>query len=224
MKQYLYPAILGLVLASCSSQDAPNPTETDANGNRYMAINIVATASRADTYDDGEAEESQVLDESYVEFFFFDNDGNAFDVSTTSGSSTNIVKGTSIKDVTEQGHTNGGNITSKKLVVVLSSRQDGTVPSQVVAVLNNTGTSSTGMVSLASLKAQTVDACKKSVSVDSDSKTIFMMSNSVYNDGTNDIYATTIDPSNITTSADAAANNPVNIYVERLAAKISYET
>lgn len=225
MKHFLYPAILGLVLASCSSQDAPNPTpDTDANGNRYMAINIVATSSRAETYDDGEADESQVLDESYVEFLFFDNDGNAFDVSTTSGSSTNIVKGTSIKDVTEEDHANATNITAKKLVVVLSSRQDGTVPSQVVAVLNNTGEALSGMVSLADLKAKTVEACSKSVTVDKADKTIFMMSNSVYNNGTSDVYATPIEPGNITTTADAAAKNPVNIYVERLAAKISYGT
>jgi hypothetical protein len=231
MKKFFIPAAMGLLLASCASDEPGLTNDTDKtglDGDHYMAINIVAnSASRADdpTYADGDADEYLVVDQNAVTFYFFDKDGAAFAVSGSGSDATNIIQGESISDVAVSDHKDGDNITSKKLLVVLKSRTDGTVPSQVVAVLNkptDAYTDASKLVDLATLKAQVTAKYSSSATVESASHTLFMMTNSIYKDDDgNEVYATPIKPENITTSSDAAAEAPVEIYVERTVAKVS---
>jgi hypothetical protein len=233
MKKFFIPAAFGLLLASCASDEAPisnNDTDkTGIDGDHYMAINIVANAaSRADeqtSYADGDEDEYLVVDKTAVTFYFFDKEGKAFAVSGSGDDATNIIQGESITNVAIDNHKDGDNITSKKLLVVLKSRTDGTVPSQVVAVLNkptDAYTDATKLVDLATLKTQVATKFNSTTTVDGTNHTIFMMTNSVYQDASgNDVYATEILPENITTSSDAAAASPVDIYVERVVAKVN---
>ena len=71
------------------------------------------------------------------------------------------------------------------------------------------------MTKLSDLQAKVEDYCTGKTE---DGK--FVMSNSVYYDGDNLIVATPVKAENVKKSASEALNNPVDIYVERVVAKV----
>jgi hypothetical protein len=158
--------------------------------------------------------------------------------------------GTTTYDYTLQDSIGSDTSSSKSSILIVLEKKSGDTPSQVVAVVNNTNGTTFNKLDLSVLRtklveaktlnditltegtASTVTSCAGSLYTDNTShyeKNVteattkyFTMSNSAYQDASGDcIYATTILPENIKTSATAAAGSPVNIYVERLVAKVT---
>jgi hypothetical protein len=214
----------------------PEPNQpTSSDGNRYMAINIVSnTVSRADegdatdatggtdatetttsgttsNYSHGNEDEYAVIDAASVIFYFYDEDGEPFAVD----GDNNYVTGASIKDI--EGQTE--NVSSSKLLVVLSSKK-GDTPASVVAVVNKDYTESGTAVTLAEVKAKTAAFAGKNAKDGSN----FVMASSAYQDANGTvIYAAPIPANSLALTADLAEKNPVNIHVERVVAKTSIE-
>ena len=223
MKKYLFFALALLGMASCAKDDLGNGNKPNHNGEveeSYIAINLMAA-------DSGTRGTSTTGDESYEEgtdaerevktayFFFFDENGEPFTVNTTNTPAT--APGTeknhlalSISDTSTSGMPNVSDI--KEAVLVLSTYK-GEYPSKIVAIVNWTPTEN---------KSYTLDELHGVLanSLGNDT-TGYVMSNSVYMDGTGAmIDATPLTADNIKSTDTEAINNPINIYVERTAAKI----
>lgn len=230
MKKYLFIALAAFGLAACAKDDISGGNGPSHNGEveeSYIAINLAASdITRANettpSFQDGEAAERAV---SHVDFFFFDGAGNPFPVKvndpndgTTSepGGSINHLRAVNIEFTKDTA--TGDDISDSSNAVLLLRTYKGEYPSQIVAVLNWSPDNTTAY-SLENLKeaVNIQGTFKNSENVDTD---YFVMSNAVYAQGTTPVYATPLTMENIKTSEIDAKNAPVNIYVERVAAKV----
>lgn len=231
MKKYLFFALALLGMASCAKDDLGNGNKPNHNGEveeSYIAINLAASdITRANdttpSFQDGEQAERAV---SHVDFFFFDGAGNAFPVkvndpndgtTTEPGGNVNHLRAVNIS-FTEDNTTANDDISDSSNAVLLLRTYKGQYPSQIVAVLNWSPADNKAY-SLSELH-QAVDiqgTFKNSGNVDTN---YFVMSNAVYAQGTTPVYATPLTMENIKTSSEDAMDAPVNIYVERVAAKV----
>lgn len=174
----------------------------------YLSVNVKSTESltRADeVYEDGTADEKSV---SSAHFFFFDAAGAPVSVSGDKNYIANTIS------VTDEGKSN--TIESVGQVLVLDKTQ-GPVVSQLVVVLNWAYKGES--MNLSALKSQLV--------AESDLKgdNGFVMSNSVWMNSDNSVHDTAlITSANLAESKEAADENPVTVYVERLAARVKVNT
>ena len=216
MKKYLFIALAALGFAACAEKlddnNAPHGGEMEES---YIAINLLSadvdTRAAEDTYgyEDGTAAERAV---KTAYFFFFDENGNPFNVTgapaTAPGGGKNHLSLT-IGETTEKVNPN---ISDIKAAVLVLSTYKGVYPSQIVAVLNWTPTANT--YTLQDLHA----VVENSIGNDTNG---YVMSNSVYMDGAGKMVDTApLTAANIKTSADDAKAAPIDIYVERTAAKV----
>lgn len=220
LSKYLVGTLACALMAACSNEENPavdNGTQGQ-EGSSYMAVNLVMSAetgSRAVTdggYENGTEDEGAVKIASSV-FLFYDAAGNYL----TKG---NIVADAN-NDATSDGFLKLINSESNELesksnaVIVLGPTAS--QPTQVLAVLNG-GNSELAGLSLSQAIEQTTQS---GLGTDKGS---FLMTNSSYISGSNIITATTIDPAtNLKeTPEEAKADGaPVDIYVERVAAKLT---
>lgn len=196
-------------MLACTNEDnmtGENNGQGEGTEVSYLAVNIMNAGgpmTRADDYVDGSDAENQV---TKVRFYFFDNNGNAC---TVSGASNNF------KDVTPTMNSEdpaNDNIEEISDVVLVLDNVKGTIPYSMVAIVNPP-TTLTGNKTLNELKT----------AADYSSFTTagnFVMSNSVYADGGNKICETIIGPY-LQKTQDAAKDAPVNVYVERVLAKVT---
>lgn len=217
MKKYLFIALAALGFAACADKmdDVKSPAHNGEVEEAYIAINLMAADvdSRAAEdefgYEDGTPAE-RVINSAY--FFFFDENGSPFNIlgapGTAPGGSKNHMQLT-IGEYTGKDDPNVSDI--RKAILVLSTYK-GIYPSQVVAVLN--WTPSDRAYTLQELQEEVVD---NSLGNDTNG---YVMSNSVYSNGTKIMAATPIAEENIKTSETDAIDAPVDIYVERTAAKV----
>lgn len=235
MKKLLFTGLIGLLLASCSSNDVVNPdnNKTNTGEQKYLAFSIVSNnlTSRGDDDATTTTEPTAVYDagdeylnvkDGAVAFFFFNADGSAFAIDGTK----NYKTGTGINTWSD-----GTNSKVSNYVVTLESMK-GDTPTHVIAVLNSTVTFDADSYSLDDLKAIVLDnvATEASENVEAKAATpgytetdgtkYFVMSNSVY-DNNGDIVATPIEALNFGKTADEAKDNPVTIYVERVVGKVT---
>lgn len=222
MKKYLFIALAALGFAACADKidDVKSPAHNGELEESYIAINLMAADvdSRAVTDDIGNADEygyelgteaERKINSAY--FFFFDENGNPFNVNgapaTAPGGNKNHMALT-ISEATTSGMPNVSDI--KEAVLVLKTYK-GVYPSKIVAVLNWTPADRT--YSLAELH--------EVMATLGNNDNGYVMTNSVYMDGAGKVVdATPLTAANIKTSADAAIAAPVEIYVERIAAKV----
>ena len=223
MKKYLLVVLAALGFAACTEDNGG--TNFPQNGEleeSYIAINLMSTDidTRATTpdnvYEYGTDAERKI---NTAFFFFFDESGEPFSVNApTNGGATapGIVQGKNhlqltIEDSIRNVNSNISDI--KKAVLVLNTYK-GIYPSKIVAVLNWTPED----------KAYSLSDLHNEVKEGSlgNSDDGFVMSNSVYKDGAGNIMvdATPITLANIKTTAAAAMDAPIDIYVERTAAKV----
>lgn len=222
-KSFYLVTALALALASCSSDD---PISGDDNFNgpvetSYLTVNISAAGTsitRAEPsdgeskdYEDGVGNENTV---SSVRFYFFDAFGNSVKVKNSNGTLQNYMDLEDPKTEDNSDDTNNiEKIVSKTLII--NTEAGDKKPASVVAILNPT--SDVKNANITSIETLNNVLAKFSIT---DNTTPFVMSNSVYADDTNKIEAVAIPENKLCTTEEAAMDNPVDIYVERVNAKV----
>ena len=226
MKKYLLIALAAFGFAACADNiDGPNaPIHNGELEESYIAINLMAADNdtRADFYPDAEDYVEGTTEERAVKtayFFFFDANGNPFNVTAHTDGGANAPGGTKnhLSLAVSANSTSGmENVSDIKNAVLVLNTYKGVYPSQIVAVINWVPTENTY-----SLEALHNNLTALVGVEDDDAKGGYVMSNSVYMDkADNMIDAVPLTAANIKTTAEKATENPINIYVERIAAKV----
>ena len=221
MKKYLFIALALLGMASCAKDDLNGGNKPQHNGEveeSYIAINLMAADSgtRAQSgesdYEEG-TDAERVVKTAY--FFFFDAQGNPFYVNNANSSATQ--PGTTEQtnhlklSISEASTPAMPNVSDIKEAVLILETYKGVYPSQIVAVINWVPTE----------KTYTLGDLHEALVGLRGTENGFVMSNSVYMDGAGKIVdAVPLTAANIKTTADKAKEAPVEIYVERVAAKV----
>lgn len=224
MKKYLFIALAALGFAACAEKGEQNaPVHTGELEKSYVAITLATSdmGTRAEDeldkkFEDGTVAESAV--QSAHVFFF--RDGEAFPVSFSNGSTVEDPQGKNHLSLTltmndEGDATNSVSDYSNEILVIEKYR--GEYPNQVVAVLNWTPTQDNYDIA---------DLQKELLNIQNDEK-YFVMCNAVFADDATPrktIIATPITEANIGTENDLNNLEAVQIYVERLAAKVVFTT
>lgn len=215
---------LMLTVASCSSEDVAGGDSQNGKGaTSYLAVNIEnvgsAPASRAydqgnGTYEDGTDAESKI---NKVRFYFFNGDGTPYLLVNNDANKqpVNFLDQDVIeKDGEDHDHTAE---TKTKAMLVLNGETKA-VPASVIAVINPDALDNTtlhsGTMTLSELRTSATG------SKFYDTTNGFVMSNSVYESAGQDVCSTPV-ANNVFASSDAALKKPVDIYVERVNAKVN---
>lgn len=214
---------LMLTVASCSSEDVAGGDAQNGKGaTSYLAVNIEnvgsAPASRSyqqgdGTYEDGVGAESKI---NNVRFYFFNGDGTPYLLVNKNSEKqpVNFLDQTVETDGNDHDHTAE---TKTKAVLVLNGETKA-VPASVIAVINpevlDNTTLQSGTMTLSELRTSATG------SKFYDKTNGFVMSNSVYESAGQDVCSTPVANSVFATSEDAM-KNPVDIYVERVNAKVN---
>ena len=226
MYKFFSLALVALALGACSSTDDVdnNPNGGKPGEDRYLAVNLQNVGSTPNSraangsYEDGTEEESKI---SKVRFYFFNADGSPYllnNSTNTSGEHVNWLEpandyntGTGDAD-----HT----IEQISKTVLLINGQTSAAPSSVIAVVNpQTMTAlGDGQHELEEVKTKITDT--KFVANDNGSLSNFVMSNSVYVNANEAVCAAQVS-GHVTTTAEAAQKDPLDIYVERVVAKVT---
>lgn len=217
MKKLFFAALALAAMVGCNdsfNEIEKTPTSGDS---ALLKVNIksagdLTRAGVPSDYKDGSDAENAV---EKVDFYFFDAQGSAYAVNGVAGGDNFITYKPNF--AAENDKTYIEEISDVVLVIKGAKQQ---LPTQVVAIVN-------GPVATTKNKAQ-LEAEVLTSLYDKDGN--FVMSNSVYMDGTVKITATQILPENIftTTVGDVEAPgtlelegvNPIDIYVERVAAAV----
>ncbi|WP_288055526.1 hypothetical protein [Xylanibacter rodentium] len=223
--KFLFGAFCAVgMMASCSSSDdvVGDGTTPDVTGqNLYLSVNVMSanegTRATEAGDPDGAGYEKGTAYENNVEratFYFFDKDGNAANVvkqadgtfvnyyaSPVTGTTDEMPNVEKILDAT----------------VVINTANGDQIPDKIVAVLNmeETVNSSKSLAELEQIVAdyRLIDMLKN-----------FVMSSSVYSKDGQKMMAVDNIQSAFKTSETAAKDAPVDIYVERVLAKVSMGT
>ncbi|MGO5088519.1 Mfa1 family fimbria major subunit [Segatella copri] len=215
---------LMLTVASCSSEDVAGGDAQNGKGTTsFLAVNIEnvgsAPASRAYTqgtgsYEDGTTEESII---NKVRFYFFNGDGTPYllvNNDATQQTSVNYLEQTVETDGNDYDHT--AEIKTKAVLVLKGETK--AVPASVIAVINpaalDNSTLHSGTMTLSELRTSATG------SKFNDKIEGFVMSNSVYESAGQDVCSTPVANS-VFDTADKALSKPVDIYVERVNAKVN---
>ena len=227
----LFPlACAALMMSACSSDDASNGGSTGVNDPQYLAVNIVnvgATPSRASgDYENGSADENKI---NKVRFYFFNGDGTPYLIKATGTEVTgaenvNWLEATPGEDTTTPGtSTSVEKITNAVLVI---NGVQSAAPAAIVAVVNPetietvdpTVLQNKGSMRLTQLRENAVGSTF--YKTDAGKVSDFVMSNSVFVNGGSDVCASLV-AGHVATSEVDAKKNPVDLYVERVAAKVT---
>ena len=207
-----------VLLASCAAilDDDKTPVHSGEVETSYIAINLMATDpdTRAEgaTYQEGLEAERAVK----TAYFFFFRNGLPFPVTVSNGAVEAPGTGANHLSATLTGDDkNMQNVSDVKDAVLLLKNYKGQYPDQIIAVLNWVPDHD---------KSYTMDDLKAVVNIQNtrDSQKYFVMSNAVFADGAGQaVTATPLTLANIYTTEKDATDHPVNIYVERIAAKVT---
>ena len=226
----LFPlACAALMMSACGSDnDIEGGATKPGSDPQYLAVNIVnvgTTPTRAgEDYVNGTDEENKI---NKVRFYFFNGDGSPYLIKATGtevtgGDNINWLEATPGDATTTSGSsTSVEKITNAVLVI---NGVQSAAPSAIVAVVNpetvdaatlNNG----GQMRLSELRKNAVGS--KFYNTDASGKvTDFLMSNSVYVNAGTDVCASLV-AGHVKTSEADAKTNPVDLYVERVAAKVT---
>lgn len=225
-KLFILAMAFGLAACSTDKTEMPEVGSGDVETN-YLTVNLVATPStRAENtgdpdnakYEDGSPEENGV---NAIRFYFFDGTGD-------SANSVNVKMDAQTKQqvsyldwTTEDIKTGNGTAPNVEKIIaadlVINTKEGDGIPSAIIAVLNPTAQLKAAEIKkISDLNAQT-EAYATTGAANS-----FVMSNSVYANGTTKMEAVDVS-ANLRSSADAAKAAPAIIYVERVVAKTTLE-
>lgn len=197
-----------LALVGCSSEEDIAPGTGNGNNGepQFLTVSVNATsiltrdATLEGEYEEGVGKENAV---SKVRFYFFDAEGEAAQVKGESG-------GTYF-DVSDMSGTENNMPNVEKILtatLVIQTPQKDKVPTSIVAVVNPAATLE---------KVGSISELNK-VIADHSNTELFIMSNSVYANGTAKMEAVNV-AGHLYSTAEAAKANPVIIHVERVLAK-----
>ena len=219
---------LMLTVASCSSEDvAGGDSQNDKGATSFLAVNIEnvgsAPASRSSyeqnkgTYEDGTADESKITN---VRFYFFNGDGTPYLLANKNSDNDSEKQPVNYleKEVKTDGADHDHTAETKTQAVLVLEGETKAVPASVIAVINP------GVLDNTTLKSGTMTLSELRTSATGsnfyDKTNGFVMSNSVYESAGQDVCSTPVANSVFATSEDAM-KNPVDIYVERVNAKVN---
>ena len=212
LSRFLVGTLACTLFAACSNEENSAINSGQEEGQlSYVAVNIVnanPTGSRVEggEYENGEGPENAI---TKARFYLFDALGNPYTVTTNEA--PEAVAATNYVDITtlENQGKDEPNVESIKKGVLVFKGTTTELPTSIVAVLNPPATL-TGSKSLSDLQTAIADYS---------STTSFVMSNSVYASEGIKVVATDIVGKVAQSQPDAEAN-PVDIYVERVLAKV----
>lgn len=217
---------LMLTVASCSSEDVAGGDAQNGKGTTsFLAVNIEnvgsAPASRSynqgnGTYEDGSGAESKI---NNVRFYFFNGDGTPYLLVNDDPEKTPVnflERELGTDDMNGNDHDHTAEIKTKAMLVLKGETK--AVPASVIAVINpaalDNSTLHSGTMTLSELRTSATG------SKFNDKTEGFVMSNSVYESAGQDVCSTPVANS-VFDTADKALSKPVDIYVERVNAKVN---
>lgn len=210
---------LMMTVMSCSSSDDLNGGGADANDKSYLAIRInnvgSVAGSRATTaeYENGTADENHI---ESVRFYFFNSDGTPY-ILKKDGQSTgkNWLEKNSDLNTENKQNPNVSMISNPLLVI---EGNTGASPAVMIAVINPNSLDGDKLGD----GAKTLDDVKRTSIFSQFYATgnkDFVMSNSVYVANGVEKCASIVTGF-VATTPDAAKSKPVDLYVERVVAKV----
>lgn len=240
MNKFFMGIMGALALTACTSEEVipdQKPGGSVDKDARFMSISIRNSNSgtraggdqNGDLYEEGLDPENKVND---IRFYFFDEDGKPFPVSQT-GSLNYIDVESSKISVGEDVNSGMPNVekTLNAVLVLTGNEVDFSRLKSMVAVVNHSVanlTNNSSSLSLSELQAEIHDygtRYQQPFKIPAKDETsdipLMLMTSSVF--GTSDEFAgceVYINPSKLKTDSDEALNDPVDIYVERVLAKV----
>ena len=216
MKKSLFAMFMaGCLLASCNN-DEPNPNAgTGELETSYIAVSVnsanASTRAKDGGYAEGNDSEQKV---TTAHFFFFDASGNPFTLNQESLVGGSDKANYVVKTIEDAGNKLPNVETITNVVLTIQNLQ-GEYPAQMLVVLNWDYAGEA--ISLTNLRNTLADYAAAVENTKG-----FLMSNSAYVKGTNTVItATPITIENIASSESAAMAAPVQVFVERVAAKVT---
>lgn len=227
----LFPLVCAaLMMSACGSDnDIEGGATKPGSDPQYLAVNIVnvgTTPTRAGEYENGTTDESTI---NKVRFYFFNNDGTpylikAHGVTGVSGADNVNWLEASPNDDTETSGTPSHVEKITQSVLVINGVQ-AAAPASIVAVVNPQTVDATvlnnnGVMRLSQLRSTAVGNKFYNKDASTGKVSDFVMSNSVYINAGEDVCSSLV-AGHLTTSEKTAMENPVDLYVERVVAKVT---
>lgn len=230
----LFPfACVALMMSACASDKEEIGGGTKHGSDpQYLAVNIVnvgaTPTTRAANYEDGTEAESKI---NKVRFYFFNGDGSPYLIKNpgvegvTGGDSKNWLEASPSDDTSTSG--TPSQIEKITQTVLVINGVQSAAPAAIVAVVNPGTVEATTLqnekggdvMRLSELRYSAVGS--QFYKKDAKGKVSdFVMSNSVYVNAGEDVCASLV-AGHVTTSAETAKAKPVDIYVERVVAKVT---
>ena len=198
------------LFAACANDETPGGnTLPQGNGEQaFIAVRLAAPNAMTRMFQDGKDEENAVTN---ARFYFFDNSGNAVTVGKAGETEINYYDVTSPSFSASNPAGDNVEETTTNAIVVLEKK---TVwPTQMVVVLNPPSTLDNASKSLTDLRGIAAGYAGETSGT-------FVMSNSVYIDGANGKVDAVNVEDHITNNLEAAKDNAVTVYVERVLARV----
>ena len=233
-KLFIAALALGAMVACNNGMEEVATTPATGNEVALVSVSLKAagdmTRAAVGEYEDGESDERVI---NNATFYFFDEDGAAYPVKE--GTNAVTVTATDLTNDTDAENAEDGIEAYSNVILAIKQHMD-TPPAQIVALINVNNPSQYDNTSIDDLKEKTIDYSIVAKDEDDNDKTYFTMSNSVYEFNGKEVYAAQILPENIFTTSIPAGEEgavypatgetadvnavPVQIYVERVAAKV----
>ena len=218
MLSFVLASALMMTMMSCSSSDDLNGGGADANDKSYLAIRInnvgsVAGSRAADDYAVGTEDENHI---ESVRFYFFNSDGTPY-ILKNDGQSTGknwLEK----SDDLNTGNKDNPNVSMISNPLLVIEGNTGASPAVMIAVINPNSLDGDKLGD----GAKTLDDVKRSAVFSKFYTTgnkNFVMSNSVFVANGVEKCASVVT-GHVATSADEAKKKPVEMFVERVVAKV----
>lgn len=228
----LFPfACVALMMTACASDKEEIGGGTKPGSDpQYLAVNIVnvgatpTTRANAD-YENGTEAESKI---NKVRFYFFNGDGSPYLIKNpgvegvTGGDPKNWLDASPTDDTSNPAPSPVEKITQTVLVI---NGVQSAAPAAIVAVVNP-GTVDAAKIQsgetmrLSELRYSTVGSKFYEKNATTGAVSDFVMSNSVYVNAGEDVCASLV-AGHVTTSEKTAREKPVDLYVERVVAKVT---
>lgn len=228
----LFPfACVALMMTACASdKDEIGGGTKPGSDPQYLAVNIVnvgatPTTRAGEVYENGAEAESKI---NKVRFYFFNGDGSPYLIKNpgggvTGGDPKNWLEASPADDTSTSG--TPSNIEKITQTVLVINGVQTAAPAAIVAVVNPETVDAAKIKSgekmrLSELRYSTVGRNFYKKHATTGAVSDFVMSNSVYVNAGEDVCASLV-AGHVTTSEKTAKEKPVDLYVERVVAKVT---